>query len=142
MVASGAATVNGAEFGKIYMGIRRLATLFILFALVAKLVSPCEAVAANIVGAPNASIAKCHPFAKTSSLAQDESDQAPSGQLDHDRCACALCQLGWSALPPSEAIFAIRGVEYNLAPRAPPARALVLLRPNRSAPTRGPPSFT
>jgi hypothetical protein len=141
MVASGAATVNGAEFIKTYMGHRRLATLFILFALVAKLVSPCEAVAENIVGASNASIAKCHLSAKTSPLAQGESDQAPSDQFDHDGCACALCQIGWSAPPPADAVFAIRGVEHNLAPRAPPTQAFVPSRPNRSAPTRGPPSF-
>ncbi|HEY8126281.1 MAG TPA: hypothetical protein VIF88_12795 [Methylocystis sp.] len=125
------------------MGMRQLASLFILFALVAKLVSPCEAVAANIVGAADAPIAKCHLFAKTSPLAQSESDQAPAGDMDRDGgCSCALCQIGWSAPPPTDAVFAIRGVENKLAPQPPPAPALVRSRPNRSAPTRGPPSFS
>jgi len=121
------------------MGIRRLATFFILFALVAKLVSPCKATAAS-VGAPGASIAKCH-LITTSALAPGESNQAPSSPLNHDRCSCALCQLGWSTLPPADNLFLIRSLEYRLAPRAPPAQALVLSRPNRSAPARGPPSF-
>ncbi len=124
------------------MRIRRLASLFIFFALIARLASPCEALASRSVDAPNAPIAKCHLLANTSPVAQGDSDQAPLDNTDRDECSCALCQLGWSTLPPADAVFAIHGVEYNLAPRAPPARALVLLRPNRSAPTRGPPSFT
>jgi len=124
------------------MRIRRLASLFIFFALIARLASPCEALASRSVDAPNAPIAKCHLLANTSPVAQGDSDQAPLDNTDRDGCSCALCQLGWSTLPPADAVFAIRGVEYNLAPRAPPARALVLSRPNRSAPTRGPPSFT
>jgi len=124
------------------MRIRRLASLFIFFALIARLASPCEALASRSVDAPNAPIAKCHLLANTSPVAQGDSDQAPLDNADRDGCSCALCQLGWSTLPPADAVFAIHGVEYNLAPRAPPARALVLLRPNRSAPTRGPPSFT
>jgi hypothetical protein len=122
------------------MGLRRLAVLFVLFALVAKLVSPCEAGAARSVGAPNAPIAKCHLFTKTAPLAQGESDQAPSGELGHNEC-CALCHLGWSILPLADNLFAIRSLEYRAAPRAPPAQALILSRPNRGAPTRGPPSF-
>lgn len=122
------------------MGISRLATLFILLAVAAKLVSPCEA-GATAVGGPNASIAKCHLVTKTSTLAQNESNQAPSGQLDHDGCSCALCQIGWGTLPPADNLFVIRGLEHHLGLRAPPAQALILSRPNRSAPTRGPPSF-
>ena len=121
------------------MRIRRLASLFIFFALIARLASPCEALASRSVDAPNA---KCHLLASTSPAAQGDSDQAPLDNTDRDGCSCALCQLGWSALPPADDVFAIRGVEYNLAPRAPPAQAPVLSRPNRSAPTRGPPSFT
>lgn len=124
------------------MRIRRLASLFIFFALIARLASPCEALASRSVDAPNAPIAKCHLLANASPVAQGDTDQAPLDDADGDGCSCALCQLGWSTLPPADALFAVRGVEYNLAPRAPPARALVLLRPNRSAPTRGPPSFT
>jgi hypothetical protein len=127
------------------MRIRRLASLFIFFALIARLASPCAALASRSVdarNAPNAPIAKCHLLANTSPVAQGDSDQAPLDNTDRDGCSCALCQLGWSSLPPADDVFAIRGVEHNLAPRAPPAQALVLLRPNRSAPTRGPPSFT
>jgi len=124
------------------MRIRRLASLFIFLALIARLASPCEALASRSVDAPNAPIAKCHLLANTSPAAQGDSDQAPLDNTDRDGCSCALCQLGWSTLPPADAVFAIRGVEYNLAPRAPPAEALVLSRPKRSAPTRGPPSFT
>lgn len=124
------------------MRIRRLASLFIFFALIGRLASPCEALASRSVDAPNAPIAKCHLLANTSPVAQGDSDQAPLDNADRDGCSCALCQLGWSTLPPADAVFAIRGVEHSLAPRAPPAPALVLLRPNRSAPTRGPPSFT
>ncbi|TLG73740.1 DUF2946 family protein [Methylocystis sp. B8] len=122
------------------MGIRRLATFFILFALVAKLVSPCEAEAIS-VGAPNTSTAKCHLFTKTSTLTPGESNQAPSGQLNHDGCSCALCHIGWSTLPPADNLFLIGSLEYHLAPRAPPAQALILSRPSRGAPARGPPSF-
>ncbi|RNJ51050.1 hypothetical protein [Methylocystis hirsuta] len=124
------------------MRIRRLASLFIFIALIARLASPCEALASRSVDAPNAPIAKCHLLANTSPAAQSDSDQAPLDNADRDGCSCALCQLGWSPLPPADAVFTIPGVEYNLAPRAPSARALVLLRPNRGAPTRGPPSFT
>ncbi|CCJ06787.1 Hypothetical protein BN69_1336 [Methylocystis sp. SC2] len=127
------------------MRIRRLASLFMLFALIARLASPCEALAsrsADASSAPNAPIAKCHLLANASPAAQGDSDQAPAGEADRDGCSCALCQLGWSMLPLADAVFAIRGVEHNLAPRAPPAQALVPSRPNRSAPTRGPPSFT
>lgn len=124
------------------MRIRRLASLFIFFALLARLASPCEALASRSVDAPNAPIAKCHLLANTSPVAQGDSDQAPLDNTDRDGCSCALCQIGWSAPPPADAVFAIRGVEHNLAPRAPPAQPPVLSRPNRSAPTRGPPSFT
>ena len=124
------------------MRIRRLASLFIFLALIARLASPCEALASSSVDAPSAPNAKCHLLANTSPAAQGDSDQAPLDNADRDGCSCALCQLGWSALPPADAVFAIRGVEYNLAPRAPPAQAPVLSRPNRGAPTRGPPSFT
>ncbi|MBI5012704.1 MAG: hypothetical protein HZC06_08230 [Methylocystis sp.] len=124
------------------MRIRRLASLFIFFALIARLASPCEALASRFVDAPNAPIAKCHLLANASPVAQGDSDQAPLDNTDRDGCSCALCQIGWSTLPPAEPVFAIRGVEHSLAPRAPPAQALVLSRPNRGAPTRGPPSFT
>jgi hypothetical protein len=125
------------------MRIRRLASLFIFFALIAKLASPCEALASRSVDAPNAPTAKCHLLANTSPAAQNDSDQAPAGDTDRDDgCSCALCQIGWSAPPAADAVFAIRGVEHNLAPRGPPAQAPVLSRPNHSAPTRGPPSFT
>ncbi|WP_292531725.1 DUF2946 family protein [Methylocystis sp.] len=124
------------------MRIRQLVALFALLALVARLVMPCEAMASKSVDAPNAPIAKCHLLASAASLAKGDADQAPAGDMDRDEgCACALCQIGWSTLPPADAVFAIRGIEYNLAPRAPPARTPVLFRPNRSAPTRGPPSF-
>lgn len=122
------------------MGIRRLATLFVLFALVAKLVLPCETSAAIALGAPDAAIAKCH-FVTQTSLAQGESKQAPSGDLDHEGCSCALCQIGWSALPPADELFDIRDLAYHVAPRALPAQAFVPSQPNRSAPVRGPPSF-
>jgi len=124
------------------MRIRKLASLFIFFALIARLASPCEALASRSLDAPNAPIAKCHLLANASPVAHGDSDQAPPDNTDRDGCSCALCQLGWSALPPADAVFAIRGVEYNLAPRAPPAPAPILSRPNRGAPTRGPPSFT
>ena len=124
------------------MRIRQLFALFALLALIARLASPCAAMASESVDAPNAPIAKCHLLANAASLAQGDSDQAPAGDTDRDGCSCTLCQLGWSTLPPADAVFAIRGVEYNLAPQAPPAQALILSRPNRSAPTRGPPSFT
>ncbi|PPD23239.1 MAG: hypothetical protein CTY30_02805 [Methylocystis sp.] len=123
------------------MRIRQLLALLALLALVARLVSPCEAMASRSVDAPSAPIAKCHLLANTSPLAQSGSDQAPLDNTDHDGCSCALCQIGWSAPPPADAVFAIRGVEHNLAPRAPPTLAFVPSRPNRSAPTRGPPSF-
>ncbi|WP_348645839.1 DUF2946 family protein [Methylocystis sp. H15] len=123
------------------MRIRQLLALLALLALVARLVSPCEAMASRSVDAANAPIAKCHSLANTSPVAQGGSDQAPLDNTDRDGCSCALCQLGWSAPPPSDAVFAIRGVEHNLAPRAPPAQAFVPSRPNRSAPPRGPPSF-
>ncbi len=103
---------------------------------------PCEAMASKSVDAPNAPIAKCHLLANAASLAQGDADQAPAGDMDRDAGAPARsARLGWSTLPPADAVFAIRGIEHNLAPRAPPARAPVLFRPNRSAPTRGPPSF-
>jgi hypothetical protein len=140
MFAPCAARVNGGEFAGMGMGIRRLATLFVLFGLVAKLVSPCEASAAVALGAPDAAIAKCH-LVNQISLAQGESNPAPSKQLSHDGCACAFCHIGWSLLPPADNLFAISGLEYHLAPRAPPALALVAIRLNRSAPPRGPPSF-
>ncbi|MBG0794591.1 hypothetical protein IYY11_14645 [Methylocystis sp. H62] len=124
------------------MRIRQLLTLLALLALVARLVSPCEAMASRSVDAPNAPIAKCHLLASAPSLAKGDADQAPAGDMDRDEgCACALCQIGWSAPPPADAVFAIRGVEHNLAPRAPPTQAFVPSRPNRSAPPRGPPSF-
>ncbi|WP_156824887.1 hypothetical protein [Methylocystis rosea] len=123
------------------MRIRQLLALLALLALVARLVSPCEAMASRSVDAPNAPIAKCHLLANTSPMAQGGSDQAPLDNADRDDCSCALCQIGWSA-PPADAVFAIRGVELNLAPRAPPTQAFVPSRPNRSAPPRGPPSFT
>lgn len=140
MFAPCAATVNGGDFAEMGMGIRRLATLFVLFALVAKLVSPCEASAAGSANARAAPIVKCHLMAKTS-LAQGESNQAPSDDLDRDGCSCALCQIGWSTLPPADNLFAIHGLAYNVAPRAPPTRSFVASRPNRSASPRGPPSF-
>ncbi|MFO1103210.1 MAG: hypothetical protein U1E20_09940 [Methylocystis sp.] len=122
------------------MGSRRLATLFILFALVAKLVSPCEASAAVALGAPDAAIAKCHFLAQKSS-AQGESKPAPSGDLDHEACACALCHIGWSTLPPTDNLFVIQGLAHHVAPRAPPAQSFVPSQQNRSASPRGPPSF-
>ncbi|HEY8213940.1 MAG TPA: DUF2946 family protein [Methylocystis sp.] len=122
------------------MRFRRLLAVFALVALVAKLVSPCEATASASVGGPNAQIAKCHLAAMASPLAQGDSEQAPSGGVDHDGC-CDLCQIGWSTLPVADNLFTIGGLEYHLAPRAPPAPALVTIRLNRSAPTRGPPSF-
>jgi hypothetical protein len=124
------------------MRIRQLVALFALLALTARLVTPCEAMASKSIDSPNAPVAKCHLLTNAAFLAQADADQAPAGDMDRDNgCSCALCQLGWSTLPPADAVFAIRGIEYNLAPRAPPAQALVLFRPNRSAPTRGPPSF-
>lgn len=134
------ATVNGAKIAKMGMGIRRLATLFVLFALVAKLVSPCEATAAVFLGAPDAAAAKCHLVAQKL-LAQGESDQAPSGDLDHEDCACALCHIGWSTLPPADNLFEIHSLARHVAPRAPPALAFVPFQPNRGARPRGPPSF-
>lgn len=122
------------------MRIRRLVAIFALFALVAKLVSPCEAMASAAVGGTNAQIAHCHLAAVASPLAKGDSEQAPSGGVDHDGC-CGLCQIGWSTLPLADNLFTIGGLEYHLAPRAPPAPALVTIRLNRSAPTRGPPSF-
>jgi hypothetical protein len=119
---------------------RRLAAVFAVFALVAKLVAPCQATEPASVGVPNAPIALCHQ-ATTWALDQGDSRQAPSDDLDDAGCSCVLCHLGWSTLPPADAVFAIYRVEHNLAPRGPPARAPVLFQPNRSAPTRGPPSF-
>jgi hypothetical protein len=141
MFAPSAASVNGGEFAEMGMGIRRFAALFVVFALVAKLVLPCEAFsAAGAVGAPTAAIVKCHLLAKMS-FAQGESDQAPSNALDHDGCSCALCHVGWSAPPPADNLFLIRGLAHHVAPRAPPALAFVPSQLNRSAPARGPPSF-
>lgn len=141
MLAYGAATVSGAKFAEMGMGIRRLAILLVLFAFVAKLVSPCEAsAAAAAVGASDAPVVKCH-LSTTTSLGQGDSNPAPSDQLAHDGCSCALCQIGWSAPPPADNLFAIHGLAYHDAPRAPPAQAFVASRPNRSAPPRGPPSF-
>ncbi len=123
------------------MRIRQLVALFALLALIARLVMPCGAMASESVDVPNAPIA-CHLLANAASFAPGDADQAPAGDMDRDvGCSCALCQIGWSTLPPADAVFAIRGVEHDLAPREPPAQAPVLLRPNRSAPTRGPPSF-
>jgi hypothetical protein len=73
------------------------------------------------------------------SLAQGESQQTPSGDLDHEGCSCALCQIGWSALPPADNFFAIHGLAHHFAPRAPPMQAFVPFQPNRSTPVRGPP---
>jgi len=140
MFAPCAATVNSGNFAEMGMGIRRLATLLVLFALVAKLVLPCEATAAVSLGAPDAAVAKCH-FATQTSLAQGESDRAPSGDLDHEGCACALCHIGWSTLPTADNHFEIQGLAHHVALRAPAALAFVPSQPNRSAPVRGPPSF-
>ncbi len=124
------------------MRIRQLFALFALLALIARLVMPCGAMASKSVDAPNAPIAKCHLLANAASLAQGDADQAPAGDMDRDvGCSCALCQIGWSTLPPADAVFAIHGVEHNLAPRGPPAQAPVLFRLNPSAHPRGPPSF-
>jgi len=122
------------------MRFRRLLAVFALFAIIAKLVSPCEATASASVGGPNAQIAPCHLSMAASPLAKGDSEQAPPAGIDHDGC-CGLCQVGWSTLPLVDVLFAIGGLEYHLAPRAPPAPALVTIRLNRSAPTRGPPSF-
>jgi hypothetical protein len=123
------------------MRIRRFIALFALFALVAKMALPCEASASAVVSGPKGQIAKCHLAALSSPLAKGDSEQAPSGGVDHDGCSCALCQLGWTTPPLADHLFAVGGLEYHLAPRAPPAPALVTIGFNRSAPTRGPPSF-
>jgi len=120
------------------MAIRRLVIAFALFALVAKLVSPCEASAS--IGGANVPIAKCHVLAKAAALAPGDSDQAPADDADQG-CSCALCQIGWTTPPLADYTFAVRSLEYHRAPRAPPTQTLVLSRPNRGAPTRGPPSF-
>lgn len=124
------------------MGIRRLATLFVLFALVTKLVSPCEASAAAgaSVDASGAPIVKCH-FLTTISSARGESDRAPAGQAEREGCSCALCEIGWSTLPPADNTVVVRGLAYHVAARAPPAQAHVPCPPNRGASPRGPPSF-
>jgi hypothetical protein len=120
------------------MRIRRLAAVF---ALVAKLVSPCEATEPASVGSANAPIAMCHQAIATWAFDIDGSQQAPSNDLDDAGCYCALCQLGWNTLPPADNIFAILGEASHFAPRAPPALAFVPSQLNRSAPARGPPSF-
>jgi hypothetical protein len=122
------------------MRIRSFIAVFALFALVAKMALPCEASASAFVSGPNGQIAKCHLAALSSPLAKGDSEQAPSGGVDHDGC-CSLCQLGWTTPPLADHLLAIGGLEYHLAPRAPPTPALVTIRLNRSAPTRGPPSF-
>lgn len=133
-----ATRVTGVDFAKVRMDIRPLVIVFAVFALVAKLGAPCEA-SPTIRGA-NVSIAKCHELAKAAAPAPGESDQAPVDDADNG-CSCALCQIGWMTAPPADEVFAIGGLEYHRAPRAPPAQTIVLSRPNRSAPTRGPPSF-
>ena len=140
ILTSCAATVNGGNFVGMGMGTRRLATLFILFALVAKLVFPCEASAATAVGAFGAPIAKCHLFTDMSS-AQGESKPAPLRDLDHDSCSCALCEADWSILPPAVNIFEISGLAYRIASPAPPMQAFAASWRNRGARPRGPPSF-
>lgn len=122
------------------MGIRRLATLFVLLALVAKLVSPCEASSAAAVGASGVPIAKCHIWAKSFST-QGDSQRAPSDDLDHDGCSCALCEADWSILPLADNLFEISSVACRVATRAPPSQAIVASWRIRSAQPRGPPSF-
>ncbi len=122
------------------MRARLLVTFFLLFALVARVAAPCPAEASTPVGDSSSVIAKCHLLLKASSAAAGENDQAPFGGLDQDDCSCALCHIGWTAPPPTDAVFAIQGFESHRAPRAPPAQTLVAFRPNRAAPTRGPPS--
>ncbi|MBM3553718.1 MAG: hypothetical protein FJX45_18725 [Alphaproteobacteria bacterium] len=119
---------------------RRLAAVFAVFALVAKLVAPCQATEPASVGGPNAPIALCHQ-ATTWAVDQAGSQQAPSDDLDDVGCSCALCHLGWSTLPPADDIFAINELAHHLAPRGPPTQAFVPSRLNPSAHPRGPPSF-
>lgn len=119
---------------------RRLAAVLALLALIATLASPCASLASSAVAASNVPIANCHLLA-ASPLAPGQSNQAPPDDMDREACSCALCELGWTTLPPADGLFAIRGLEYRLAPRPPPAQALVTIRLNRSAPARGPPAF-
>ncbi len=122
------------------MRARLLVTFFLLLALVARVAAPCAAEASTPVGDSSPVIAKCHLQLKSAPSAHGENDQAPFGGLDQDDCSCALCHIGWTTLPPIDVIFAIQGFESHRAPRAPPAQTPVAFRPNRSAPTRGPPS--
>lgn len=140
IIKNGAVTVNGAFLLTDRMGARLLVTFFLLLALVARVAAPCPAEASTPVDATATVIAKCHLQLKASPAAADENDQAPFGGLDQDDCSCALCHIGWTTLSPTDAIFAIQGFESHRAPRAPPAQTPVAFRPNRSAPTRGPPS--
>ncbi|MGD9544162.1 MAG: hypothetical protein AB7F41_07435 [Methylocystis sp.] len=120
---------------------RRLAAVLALLALIATLASPCASLASSAVAASNGPIANCHLLAAASPLAPGQSDQAPPDDMDREACSCALCELGWTTLPPADDLFAIRSLEYRFSPRAPPAQALVTIRLNRSAPARGPPAF-